>query len=270
MDNKIALFQGKEVRKLFHNKEWWFVVEDVIAVLTNSSNPKGYIRDMRRRDETLSKGWEQISYTLEINTKGGLQKISCANTEGILRLIQSISSPNAEPFKLWLAKVGYERIQEIEDPELSTVRTRDVYKAKGYPDEWIEKRIQGIVVRDMLTSEWSNRNVKKGKEFAILSNEISRATFGMNTNEYKEYKHLKRENLRDHMNSLELIFSMLGEASTIAISRAKDAIGFNDNKKTAREGGNIAGKALKNLERRTGKKVSTKENYLLKLKKHDS
>jgi DNA-damage-inducible protein D len=260
--NKIAIFQKKEIRKTIHNDEWWFVIEDVVIALTDSVQPKGYIKDMRRRDKELSKGWGQIATPLVINTAGGPQKLNCANTEGIFRIIQSIPSVKAEPFKHWLAKVGYERIQEIENPELATQRTRALYKAKGYSDAWIEKRMRGIEVRETLTEEWKRRGVKENLEYAILTAEISHATFGMTPSQYQKFKGLKRENLRDHMNDLELIFTMLGEASTTEISTNKNAQGFHENKIAAKEGGSVAGKALKDLEKKSGKKVSTKENYL--------
>lgn len=262
MTTKIAIFKGKEIRKTLHNDEWWFVVEDVVQTLTDSSNAKDYIKKMRHRDEELSEGWGQIVTPLEIETSGGKQKLNCANTEGIFRIIQSIPSKKAEPFKRWLAKVGYERVQEIEDPELATKRTRALYKAKGYSDAWIEKRMRGIEIRETLTDEWQKRGIKEGREYSILTAEISKATFGMTPSEYKEFKGLKRENLRDHMTDLELIFSMLGEASTTEIAKNKDVQGFVDNKKAAQEGGKIAGKARKDLELKSGKKVTSKENYL--------
>ena len=192
---KISIFQKKEVRKTIYNKEWWFVIEDVVVALTDSVQPKGYIKDMRRRDKELSKGWWQIATPLTIDTAGGPQKLNCANTEGIFRIIQSIPSPKAEPFKRWLAKVGYERIQEIENPELATQRTRALYKAKGYSDAWIEKRMRGIEVRETLTDEWKKRGVKENPEYAILTAEISKATFGMTPSQYQKFKGLKRENL---------------------------------------------------------------------------
>ncbi len=259
---KIAIFQKKEIRKTIYRNEWWFVIEDVVVALTDSVQPKGYIKDMRRRDKELSRGWGQIATPLTINTTGGPQKLNCANTEGIFRIIQSIPSPKAEPFKRWLAKVGYERIQEIEDPEIATKRTRALYKAKGYSDAWIEKRMRGIEVRETLTNEWKKRGVKENPEYAILTAEISKATFGMTPSQYQKFKGLKRENLRDHMNDLELIFTMLGEASTTEIAKNKNAQGFSENKLSAREGGSVAGKARKDLERKSGKKVSTKDNYL--------
>jgi len=186
----------------------------------------------------------------------------CANTEGIFRLIQSIPSPKAEPFKRWLARVGYERIQEIEDPELATKRTRALYKAKGYSDNWIEKRMRSIAIRDELTDEWKKRGVKEQREYAILTAEISQATFGLTPSQYAEFKRLKRENLRDHMTDLELIFSMLGEAATSEIARNRDAQGFPQNKQVASEGGTVAGNARRELEKKSGRKVVTSENYL--------
>ena len=264
MNTKIAIFKGKEVRKTLHNNEWWFVVSDIVQVLTDTPNTKDYIRKMRDRDAELSKGWGQIVTPLSVDTAGGIQKLNCANTEGIFRIIQSIPSPKAEPFKRWLAKVGYERIQEIEDPELATKRTRALYKAKGYSDDWIEKRMRGIAIREELTDEWKKRGVREEREYGILTAEISKATFGMTPSEYKKLKNLKRENLRDHMNDLELIFSMLGEASTTEITRSQDVQGFEKSKEAAQKGGKIAGDARKKLELESGKKVSSKDNYLQK------
>ena len=264
MTTKIAIFRGKEIRKTIHDNEWWFVITDVVAVLTDSVQPSGYIKDMRRRDPELSKGWGQIATPLLIETAGGKQKLNCANTEGIFRIIQSTPSPKAEPFKLWLAKVGYERVKEIENPELATKRTRALYKAKGYSDAWIEKRMRGIAIRDELTNEWKKRGVKEKQEYSILTAEISKATFGMTPGEYKKFKSLKRENLRDHMNDLELIFSMLGEASTTKIARKTDARGFRENKQAAQKGGKVAGKARKELENEIGEPITSKENYFEK------
>ncbi len=259
---KIAIFRKKEIRKIIYKNEWWFVITDVILALTDSVQPDGYIKDMRRRDPELAKGWGQIATPLSIETVGGLQKINCANTENIFRIIQSISSPKAEPFKRWLAKVGYERIKEIEDPELATKRTRMLYKAKGYDEIWIEKRMRGIVVRETLTDEWKNRGIKEDREYAILTAEISKATFGMTPSQYKKFKSLKRENLRDHMDDLELIFSMLGEAATTEIAKNKDTQGFVENKKVAKAGGEVSKKARLDLEKKSGKKISKKGNYL--------
>lgn len=259
---KFAVFRSRQIRRTIHNNEWWFVIEDVVLALTESKSPKEYINKLKQRDPELAKGYGQFVHTLEVETAGGKQKMNCANTEGIFRIIQSIPSPKAEPFKRWLAKVGYERIQEIEDPELATKRTRALYKAKGYSDGWIERRLRGIAVREELTEEWQQRGVKEEKEFAILTAEISKASFGVTPSEYKKLKGLKRENLRDHMTNLELIFSMLGEAATTEITRDKDAQGFDESKKAAREGGDVAGKAREDLERRTGRRVVSKQNYL--------
>ena len=262
-NNHLAIFKGKKIRKTIYLNEWYFVIEDVVLALIDSNDPKQYLQKMKSRDAQLNKGWIQIVHTLEIETSGGKQKINCANTEGIFRIIQSIPSPKAEPFKLWLAKVGYERVQEIEDPELATKRTRALYKAKGYSGAWIEKRMRGIEIRETLTDEWKNRDVGGDLEYAILTAEISKATFGMTPSEYKKFKGIKQENLRDHMDDLELIFSMLGEASTTEISKNKNTKGFVENKQAAKEGGTVAGNARKELEQKSGKKVSTKNNYLL-------
>jgi DNA-damage-inducible protein D len=260
----IAVFQKKEIRRTLYQNEWWFVIMDVVTALTDSVQPDGYVKDMRRRDPELSKGWGQIATPLPVETPGGIQKLNCANTEGIFRLIQSIPSPKAEPFKRWLARVGYERVQEIEDPELGTKRTRALYKAKGYSDEWIEKRMRGIAVRAELTDEWKKHGVQKNKEYEILTAEISQATFGLTPDTYKNLKGLKRENLRDHMTDLELIFSMLGEASTTQITKVEHPHGFPANKVVARRGGDVAGIARKQLERETKQKVVSRQNYLRK------
>lgn len=267
METRIALFQKKEIRKTLHENEWWFVVVDVVAALTDSANPAGYLKDMRRRDPALAealKGGGQIAtpLLLQFPTTGGAQKLLCWNTEGIFRLIQSIPSPKAEPFKRWLARVGYERVQEIEDPELATKRTRALYKAKGYSDAWIERRMRGIAVRDELTDEWKKRGVKERREYSILTAEISQATFGLTPAEYVAHKGLQRQNLRDHMTDLELIFTMLGEAATTEIARTKDAQGFPENKTAAKEGGTVAGNARCELEKKSGRKVVSRENYL--------
>ena len=248
---KIDVFRGKEIRRTLHNDEWWFVIVDVVAVLTDSVNPSDYIKKMRSRDKELGKGWGQIVTPLSIETSGGKQKLNCANTEGIFRIIQSIPSPKAEPFKRWLAKVGYERVQEIEDPELAAKRSRELYQAKGYSEDWIEKRMRGIAIRAELTDEWKNRDVGESREYAILTAEISKATFGMTPSEYKNLKQLDRENLRDHMGDLELIFSMLGEAATTEITRAQDAQGFDENRDAAHKGGRIAGGAHLNTSQTT-------------------
>lgn len=258
----IALFEGAKIRRTWHEDKWWFVVEDVILALIDSNDPKQYVKRMKQRDPELAKGWVQIVPTLLVETEGGQQKMNCANTEGLLRIIQSVPSPKAEPFKRWLARIGYERIQEIENPELATKRTRELYKAKGYPDAWIEKRMRSIEIRATLTDAWKEHGVKESKEYEILTAEISKAAFGMTPSEYKEHKGLKRENLRDHMNDLELIFSMLGEAATTEITKTEHPKGFRENKKVSKRGGKIAGDARMNLEKETGKKVISRENYL--------
>jgi len=261
---KIALFKGKQIRRTLHNGEWWFVIADVVVALTGSAQPEGYIKDMRRRDSELSTGWGQIATPLSIPTAGGPQKLNCANTEGVFRIIQSIPSPKAEPFKRWLAKVGYERIQEIENPELATKRTRMLYKLKGYSEDWIEKRMRGIAIREELTDEWKNRGAKDHKDYEILTAEISKATFGVTPSEYKKLKGLERENLRDHMDDFELIFNMLGERATTEIHRTEDSKGVAKLRGDARAGGDIAGGARKKLEERLGRSVVSKKNYLQK------
>ncbi len=261
---KIALFKGKEIRRTLHSGEWWFVIADVIVALTDSAQPDGYIKDMRRRDSELSTGWGQIATPLSIPTAGGPQKLNCANTEGIFRIIQSIPSPKAEPFKRWLAKVGYERIQEIENPELATKRTRMLYKLKGYSDDWIEKRMRGIAIREELTDEWKNRGAKDQRDYEILTAEISKATFGVTPSEYKKLKGLARENLRDHMDDFELIFNMLGERSTTEIHRQEKSVGVPKLKQDAHRGGRVAGNARKELEKELGRSVVSKKNFLQK------
>ncbi len=261
-DTKIAIFKGRKVRKTLHNNEWWFVITDVVAVLTDSAQPEGYLKDMRRRDPELAQGWGQIATPLLVETEGGKQRINCANTEGIFRIIQSIPSPKAEPFKRWLAKVGYERIQEIENPELATKRTRILYKLKGYSDDWIEKRVRGIAIREELTEEWQKRGAREDKDYEILTAEISKATFGVTPGEYKKLKGLKRENLRDHMDDFELIFTMLGERSTTEIHRTEDSQGVPKLKSDAQAGGKISGNARKALEKRLKRPIVSGHNYL--------
>jgi DNA-damage-inducible protein D len=268
--SNIKLFESKQIRTVWNeaDEKWYFVVEDVILVLTDSKDPKQYIKRMRQRDEELAKGWVQFVPTLWVETAGGKQQMGCASAKGLLRIIQSIPSPKAEPFKLWLAQVGSDRLDEIENPELATQRTRELYKLKGYPDDWIEKRMRSIAIREELTEEWKNRGVKEQIEYSILTAEISKATFGLTPSEYKNVKGLKRQNLRDHMTDLELIFSMLGEASTTEIVKTQNPKGFNQNKKVAKQGGAVAGNARRELESRTGKKVVSTDNYLPETKKH--
>ena len=264
METNIAVFRGKEIRKTIHKNEWWFSVVDVIEALTGSERPRKYWSDLKNKlsDEGYSELSEKIGQLKLQSTDGKYYETDCANTETMFRIIQSIPSPKAEPFKRWLAKVGYERVQEIEDPELATKRTRALYKAKGYSDDWIEKRMRGIAIREDLTDEWKKREVKQKREYEILTAEIAKAAFGITPGQHKKIKGLKRENLRDHMTDLELIFSMLGEAATTEITRTDDARGFDENKKSARKGGEVAGKARTDLEQKTGKRVVTRENYL--------
>ena len=260
---KLAIFKKKEIRKIIYNDEWWFSVVDVCGALTDSANSGAYWRKLKQRLKEEESEVVTNCHGLKLEASDGKKYITdCANTEGIFRIIQSIPSPKAEPFKKWLAKVGYERIQEIEDPELATKRTRALYKAKGYSEDWIEKRTRGITIREELTDEWKKRGAETDVEYAILTAEISKATFGMTPSEYNEMKKLKKENLRDHMTDLELIFSMLGERATTEITKTNDTKGFVDLKQDANAGGKIAGNAKKALEKKTGKKVSTAENYL--------
>ncbi|MDD5107918.1 MAG: Bro-N domain-containing protein [Candidatus Omnitrophica bacterium] len=262
METKMAVFKGKGIRKVIYNNEWWFVIEDVVIALIDSGDPKQYVQRMKQRDPELAKGWVQIVHTLEIHTEGGKQKMNCANTEGVFRIIQSIPSPKAEPFKRWLAKVGYERVQEIENPELATKRTRMLYKLKGYPDSWIEKRMRGIAIREELTDEWQKRGAQEKKDYEILTSEISKATFGITPGQYKKIKRLKRENLRDHMDDFELIFTMLGERSTTEIHRTEDSQGVPKLKSDAKAGGDIAGNARKQLEKRIKRPIVSRDNFL--------
>ncbi|NGX35026.1 MAG: hypothetical protein K1060chlam1_01394 [Candidatus Anoxychlamydiales bacterium] len=268
--SKIAIFKGKEIRKTIHNEEWFFSITDIIQVLTDSTNSRRYWSDLKIKlseNEGFTQLYEKIVHLKLIAPDGKMRETDTANTETIFRVIQSIPSPKAEPFKRWLAKVGYERIQEIEDPELATKRTRAIYKAKGYPDSWIEKRMRGIAIRENLTNEWEKRGVKEKNEYAILTAEISKATFGLMPSEYKKLKSLQKENLRDHMSDLELIFSMLGEASTTEIAVQKNAKDFTENKKAAKEGGSVAGRARKDLEEKSGRKVVTSSNFLNQISK---
>ncbi len=264
LSTKIAVFRNKEIRKIIHKNEWWFSVVDIIDALTDSEDARNYWKVLKHR--LIKEGAEQVVTNCNqlklVASDGKLRLTDCANTEGIFRIIQSIPSPKAEPFKRWLAKVGYERVQEIDDPELATKRTRALYKAKGYSDDWIEKRMRGIAIREELTDEWEKHGVEKSKEYEILTAEISKAAFGLTPGQYKKLKGLERENLRDHMTDLELIFSMLGEASTTQITKVEHPIGFEENRNVSRRGGNVAGVARKKLEQETGKKVVSQDNYL--------
>jgi len=265
----IKLFEDKRVRTNWSETEekLYFSVQDVVEILTETVDVKDYIKKMRKRDTELNLYWGTICPLVEMDAADGKKrKIQAADLKGIFRIIQSIPSPKAEPFKRWLAQVGSERIEEIENPEIATQRTRDLYKLKGYPDDWIEKRMRSIAIREELTDEWKNHEVKEKVEYSILTAEISKATFGLTPSEYKQVKGLKSQNLRDHFSDLELIFSMLGEASTTAIVRTQNPKGFIENKQTARQGGKIAGDARKALEQKTGETVISKENFLPKRK----
>lgn len=257
----MALFEDKKIRRRWFNDEWWFVAVDIIAALTDSVDPAGYLKDMRRRDEGFNEGWGQIATLLEIGTSGGKQMVNCISTRGAFRLIQSIPSKKAEPFKRWLAKVGYERIQEIENPELAQERMKSLYEQKGYSKDWIDKRLRGIAIRQNLTDEWKNRGVKENVEYAILTNEISKATFGKTIEEYKQLKGLERENLRDHMDELEIIFGMLGEKVATEITVNKNANGFDECAFAAKQGGEVAGNARIEAEQKIGRSVISGENY---------
>lgn len=259
----VAIFEEKEVRRTWYSGQWYFSIVDVVSALTDSIQPDGYIKDMRRRDPELSKGWGQIATPLPIKTKGGTQKLNCSNLQGIFRIIQSIPSPKAEPFKLWLAKVGQERIEEIQDPERAIIRAKKIYEQKGYDDEWIAKRMRGINIRNTLTEEWKDRGAKEGIDFAILTNEIYKGTFEMTAKQIKKYKNLDNpDNPRDHMNELELILTMLGEATTTKLSQVRDSRGLPLLKKDAKDGGQVAGNARKEIEIKSGKRVAMKGNYL--------
>jgi DNA-damage-inducible protein D len=267
----VKLFESKQIRSEWNESEqkWYFAIIDVIEILTESRNPRRYWSDLKRKlhTEGFSQLYEIIVQLKMVSSDGKKYTTDCSDSKGLLRIIQSIPSPKAEPFKQWLAQVGSERLDEIENPELATQRTRELYKLKGYPDDWIEKRMRSIAIREELTEEWKNRGVKEQIEYSILTAEISKATFGLTPSEYKKVKDLKNQNLRDHMTDLELIFSMLGEASTTAIVKTKNPKGFKENKVVAKQGGTIAGDARKALELKTGKKVISPENYILETKK---
>ncbi|MBU1200938.1 MAG: Bro-N domain-containing protein [Nanoarchaeota archaeon] len=268
--NEITLFGEKQVRRVRFHDEWWFVIKDVVSILTESVNPSDYLKKLRKRDESLSdvfKGGGQIVPPLgmEFDTAGGRQMLQCWNTTGILRLIQSIPSKNAEPFKRWLAKVGKERIDEIENPELAQERMKEIYSAKGYPKDWIDKRLRGIAIRQNLTDEWEKRGIETRKDFAILTAEISKATFGMTPSEYKQHKNLPKQskaNLRDHMNDLELIFTMLGERVTTELSEDEKPDSFKKSEEIAKKGGKAAGDARKSTEKQLNRTIISKKNYL--------
>ena len=264
--SSIKLFESKQIRSVWNEKEqkWYFSVIDVVEVLTDSTNPRDYWFKMKIRVKTED-GLELSTICRQLKMQandGKMRETDVADSKTLLRIIQSIPSPKAEPFKRWLAQVGSDRLDEIENPELAAQRTRELYKLKGYPEDWIEKRMRSIAIREELTEEWKTSGVKQQKEYAILTAEISKATFGLEPAQYKKIKGLKNQNLRDHMTDLELIFSMLGEASTTAIVKTRKPKGFIENKKAAKQGGAVAGNARKELETKTEQKVVTNQNYL--------
>jgi len=266
----IAIFEGNQIRRHWDDEKelWYFAVSDVIAVLTKSADPVAYWRKLKQR--LIEEGSQPVTFChgLKLTAEDNkLRETDCANTEGVFRIIQSIPSPKVEPFKRWLAKVGYERIQEVEDPELATKRTRLLYKLKGYPEDWIEKRMRGITIREELTDEWKKRGAQKDKDYEILTTEISQATFGLKPNEYKKVKGLKNENLRDHMDDFELILTMLGERTTTEIHKSNDSLGMVKLKDDARVGGSIAGSTRKQIERKIGRSIVSNKNYLSNNKK---
>jgi len=261
--NALVVFQGKQIRRIWHNEQWYFSVVDIIAVLTESEDARNYWKVLKHR--LKDEGSEVVTNCNQLKlpaSDGKYYETDCASTETIFRIIQSIPSKKAEPFKRWLAKIGYERVQEIENPELAQKRMKEIYKSKGYSEDWIEKRARGIAIRDELTDEWDKRGVKTDKEYSILTSEISKATFGLTPGEYKKLKGLKQENLRDHMTDLELIFTMLGERVTTEVTRNKNADDFDKCSKAAKEGGEVAGNARRDAEKRIGKPIITKKNYL--------
>ena len=264
---RVILFQEQAIRRSWHENEWWFSVVDVCAVLTGSVDAGAYWRKLKQRLVAESGQPVTFCHGLKLTATDGRQRVTdCANTEGLFRIIQSIPSPKAEPFKRWLAQVGYERVKEIENPELASIRARELYQAKGYPKEWIEKRLRSMAVRGELTDEWKARGVQEGKEYALLTAEIARATFGVTPGAHQQLKGLGAvktgHNLRDHMTDLELIFTMLGEAGTTEIARKLDAQGLDPNRRAARQGGTVAGNARRELEAKTGAPVLSKTNYL--------
>ena len=264
MDSEDALvvFQGKQIRRTWHDNQWYFSVVDVISVLTDSPMPRQYwskVKDRAFKKLELYPIWVQLKLQ---SPDGKYYRVDCANTEALFRIIQSIPSKKAEPFKRWLAKVGYERVQEIEDPELAQKRMKEIYNLKGYSDEWVEKRVRGIAVRDELTDEWDQRGIKYEKEYAILTAEISKATFGLTPGEYKIFKGLKHQNLRDHMDDIELILTMLGEATTTRFTRDRDSHEFPELRKDAKEGGDVAGATRVDIESKLGTSVVSSDNYL--------
>ena len=264
-DSKIVVFQDKQIRRAWMNEQWYFSIADVVEFLTDSVDVKQYIKRMRQRDPLLNRNWGTICTPVAmIAADGRRRSVQAADVKGLFRIIQSIPSPKAEPFKQWLAQVGYERVQEIENPELAQERMKAVYEAKGYPKDWIDKRLRGIAIRQNLTDEWKERGIREERDFAILTAEIARATFGVTPSEHRAIKGLtkKGQNLRDHMTDLELIFTMLGERVTTEISQQEKPETFAESKRVARRGGNVAGVARKETERELGHSVVSGQNFL--------
>lgn len=262
---KLELFTKDNIRKKLHKKEYFYSIEDVISTLTNSNNPKEYIKKIRNNDAFLDKNWNKLVTSISIKEPSGKKtRVNCANLESILRIIGSLPSKKLDDFKLWIAKLAAERIKESDNPELTIHRTIELYRDKGYDKDWIENRIHSIGTREKLIGEWGERGVKKNREYSILTAEISRATFGISPTDYKKHKNLKKENLRDHMTSLELIFSILGETASLEIARNMNAQGFDKNREAARQGGKIAGNARHELEDKLGKSIKSSKNYLNK------
>lgn len=263
MKTKIAVFKGKRVRRIIYNGEWWFSIVDVCGILTDSDDPGAYWRKLKQRLREEVSEVVTICHGLKLPAPDGkMRETDCANTEGMFRIIQSIPSSKAEPFKRWLAKVGYERVQEIENPELAMKRMRELYEKKGYPRDWIDKRVRGIGVRQSLTKEWDERGAESDIEYAILTNDIMEGTFGLKVEEYKKLKKLNRENLRDHMNDIELILTMLGEATTTKLTKDRDTKGMPGLRKDAQDGGAVAGRTRKDIEQQSGTPVVSNDNYL--------
>jgi DNA-damage-inducible protein D len=259
-DNKqVSIFEENHIRREWHDGQWFFSIVDVIDVLTESKSPRIYWGKLKEREPQLLTICQQLKLT---SKDGKKYKTDCANTEGVLRIVMSVPSPKAEPFKLWLAQVGREKLEEYENPEIGFERLKEIYLAKGYSDEWIERRLKSISVRKELTDEWQGRGVKEGLEYSILTAEIAKATFGLKPSEHAKLKGLEKENLRDHMTTLELIFTMLGEESTRRIAVRDDAQGFNENHEAAQKGGYATGSALERYETISGEKVVSPENFL--------
>ena len=262
-NNALVVFQGKNIRRIWHNKQWYFSVVDVIQALTDSPTPRQYwgkVKDREFKQLELSPIWVQLKLQAE---DGKMRVTDCANTKSMFRLVQSIPSKKAEPFKQWLAKIGYERVQEIENPELAQERMKEIYELKGYSKDWIEKRVRGIAIRNELTDEWKDRGVQNDKGFAILTNDIMKSTFDKTVNDYKKFKNLTKQNLRDPMDDVELILTMLGEATTTRFTRERDSQKFPKLRKDAKDGGNVAGSARKNIEKKLGKSIVSDDNYLI-------